>query len=87
MMSRPVTIPIGLPFAILWPTGKKGGAVGVARVACSSGRDSNYSAGFLGDVLEGGEARGCRFESYEGAPVYQEVFRCARAYGYHQSKL
>ena len=66
---------------------KEGGAVGVTGVPCRSGRNSNYGTGFLGDVMEGGEARGCRFESCEGAPVYQEVFRCAGTYGYHQSYL
>ena len=49
---------------------KEGGAVGVAGVPCSSGRDSNYGAGFLGDVLKGGEARRCRFVSCEWAKVY-----------------
>jgi len=76
MMSNPVTIPIGLPLAMLCLTGEKGvrsvwaslghalsdwgkgGAIGVTRVSRRPGRDSNYGAGFLGDILHRGEASG-----------------------------
>ena len=63
------------------------GAVGVAGVPCRSGRNSDNSTSFLGDVMKGGEAGGCCFEACEGTPVYEEVFRCAGADGYHQGYL
>ena len=35
---------------------EKGGAISVTRVSRRPSRDSNYGAGFLGDVLHGREA-------------------------------
>jgi len=66
---------------------KEGGAVGVTGIYRRSGRNSDYGTCFLGDVVEGGKAGGCRFEACERAPVNQEVFRCAGTDGYHQGYL
>ena len=63
------------------------GAVGVARIPCRSGRNSDNGTSFLRDVMKGGKAGGCCFEACERTPVYKEVFRCARADGYHQGYL
>ena len=48
---------------------EEGGAVGVAGVPRRSGRNSDNGTSFLGDVMEGGKAGGCRFEACERTPV------------------
>ena len=66
---------------------EEGGAVGIAGVSRCSGRNSDNGTSFLGDVVEGGKARGCRFETCERTPVNKEMFRCVRTNGYHQGYL
>ena len=82
-ISKPVIIPIGLLLAMLWLTGKKG----VRSVLLESPVARAVTRTMVQASSEGGEAGGCCFEACERAPVYKEVFRCARANGYHQGYL
>jgi len=66
---------------------EKRGAVGITGVPGRSGCDSNDGTSFLRNIIKGGETGGCCFETRERAPVYEEVFRCTGANGYHQSYL